>query len=64
VRVGDPYYEQEVFAVSCYLRAGFKNCGLTKGGLVALQLLPEDMPESAHPMDDNRGQLSLFQVSA
>ena len=29
----------------CYLKAGFKNVGFTKGGLVALQLLPEDMPE-------------------
>ena len=28
----------------CYLRAGFKRCGETKGGLVALQLLPVDMP--------------------
>jgi hypothetical protein len=29
----------------CYRRAGFKPCGFTKGGLVALQLLPVDMPE-------------------
>jgi len=29
----------------CYLRAGFRNCGHTKGGLVALQLLAEDMPQ-------------------
>lgn len=29
----------------CYRRAGFKPCGETKGGLVALQLLPEDMPQ-------------------
>ena len=28
----------------CYLRAGFRNVGFTKGGLVALQLLPADMP--------------------
>ena len=28
----------------CFLRAGFKNAGMTKGGLVALQLLPLDMP--------------------
>jgi len=27
----------------CFLRAGFKNVGFTKGGLVALQLLPADM---------------------
>lgn len=30
----------------CYLKAGFKNVGFTKGGLVALQLLPVDMPEA------------------
>lgn len=28
----------------CFLRAGFKVVGTTKGGLVALQLLPGDMP--------------------
>ena len=31
----------------CYLRAGFRNVGHTKGGLVALQLLPEAMPPPA-----------------
>lgn len=31
----------------CYLRAGFKRVGETKGGLVALQLLPEAMPAAA-----------------
>jgi hypothetical protein len=34
----------------CYLRAGFRNVGHTKGGLVALQLLPDDMPAPAFPM--------------
>lgn len=29
----------------CYLRAGFHHIGETKGGLVALQLLPDEMPE-------------------
>lgn len=28
----------------CYIKAGFAPCGRTKGGLVALQLLPENMP--------------------
>ena len=28
----------------CYLKAGFQYAGQTKGGLVALQLLPRDMP--------------------
>lgn len=33
----------------CYLKAGFKNVGHTKGGLVALQLLPGEMPDAAPP---------------
>ena len=32
----------------CYRKAGFIPAGFTKGGLVALQLLPADMP-AAHP---------------
>lgn len=31
----------------CYVRAGFQHVGQTKGGLVALQLLPEAMPAAA-----------------
>lgn len=30
----------------CYRKSGFKECGFTKGGLVALQLLPSDMPSA------------------
>jgi hypothetical protein len=30
----------------CYRRAGWKVCGETKGGLVALRLTPEGMPEA------------------
>lgn len=33
----------------CFRRAGFRPCGETKGGLVALQLLPGDMPAAAAP---------------
>ena len=44
----------------CYLRAGFKTGGMTKGGLIALQLLPEDMPKPERPRDDLRGQALLF----
>jgi hypothetical protein len=33
----------------CYLRAGFRNAGHTKGGLVALQLLPPDFPSAVYP---------------
>lgn len=29
----------------CYLKAGFRRVGETKGGLIALQILPCDMPE-------------------
>ena len=31
----------------CYRKAGFEPCGHTKGGLLALQLRPEQMPEAA-----------------
>jgi hypothetical protein len=31
----------------CYLRAGFKRAGSTKGGLLAFQMLPDD---EAHPL--------------
>lgn len=34
----------------CYLMAGFKRVGKTKGGLVALQLLPDEMPEPFHAL--------------
>jgi len=33
----------------CFRKAGFKPCGMTKGGLVALQLLPASMPEPVRP---------------
>lgn len=38
----------------CYLKAGFKVVGKTQGGLVALQLLPHEMPDpvSAEPQQD------------
>ena len=29
----------------CYLRAGFRHIGFTKGGLYALQMLPSEMPK-------------------
>lgn len=37
----------------CYLRAGFSRCGETKGGLIALQMLPAEMPEPRQPMEQN-----------
>lgn len=33
----------------CYRKAGFSHVGYTKGGLVALQLLPDAMPDPAIP---------------
>lgn len=41
----------------CYRKAGWKPCGYTKGGLLALQLLPKDMPQAIKPLDK---QLWLF----
>ena len=35
----------------CYLRAGFRNVGHTAGGLVALQLVPADMPDAEEPIN-------------
>ena len=34
----------------CFLKAGFRHCGETKGGLLAFQMLPNEMPkpEGAH----------------
>lgn len=34
----------------CFRRAGFEPCGETKGGLVALLLSPENMPEASEPV--------------
>jgi hypothetical protein len=39
------------------LRAGFKRCGKTKGGLLALQMAPESMPSPVAPMGST---LDLF----
>ena len=40
----------------CYRKAGFRHVGETKGGLVALQLLPADMPDPVCPI----GELELI----
>ena len=34
----------------CYLRAGFKRVGETKGGLLAFQMLPSEMPAADMPI--------------
>lgn len=40
----------------CFLKAGFEKVGYTKGGLLALQLLPEAMPPPEPPIGS---QISL-----
>jgi len=42
----------------CYIRAGFKHIGETKGGLLTFQLLPEEMPEACPPINS---QMGLFE---
>lgn len=39
----------------CYLKAGFRHVGFTKGGLWAWQLLPDEMPAPLSPL----GELEL-----
>lgn len=36
----------------CYLSAGFKRVGETKGGLLAFRMTPEDMPEPQAPYSE------------
>ena len=43
----------------CYQKAGFEKVGFTNGGLVVLQILPENMPE---PMPPLNAQLRLGMV--
>lgn len=40
---------REIFG-QVFRQAGFQECGWTKGGLLALQLLPQDMPEPSLPI--------------
>jgi len=41
----------------CYIRAGFNVCGETKGGLLALQLIPDAMPEPLQAQQFRAGPL-------
>jgi hypothetical protein len=47
-----------------YRKAGFRDCGETKGGLIALQMLPEEMPEPRRARQRPDSQLPLFSVLA
>ena len=42
----------------CYLAAGFEEDGETEGGLLAVRLKPENMPEAAKPWESE-----LFQYA-
>lgn len=44
----------------CYLRAGFERVGETAGGLIALQLLPDAMPEPLEPVGAQLSWLGLI----
>ena len=43
----------------CYRKAGWRPCGETKGGLTALQILPDAMPPPAMPINATYTLLSL-----
>jgi len=43
-----------------FQKAGFRYCGWTKGGLFALRLAPEDMPEPMAPRQHSDNQMLLF----
>lgn len=43
-----------------YMQAGFRPVGDTKGGLLALQLLPEHMPQPLEPLPMSMAGLPLF----
>lgn len=45
----------------CYLKAGFKVIGETKGGLLALQMVPADMPTPESPLGTSA---DLFELGA
>lgn len=36
----------------CFLRAGFRRCGMTKGGLHVVQMLPDEMPKAVPYRED------------
>lgn len=47
----------------CYLRAGFRKVGHTKAGLIALQLLPHEMPEPERPKCANLETLVRIRIA-
>lgn len=47
----------------CYLKAGFKHVGFTKGGLWAWQMLPDQMPVAQAPRN-SKARFDFAQVEA
>jgi hypothetical protein len=47
----------------CYKRAGFHLVGETKGGLLAWQLLPDEMPEPEPAIGEQSGFLMACTVT-
>lgn len=46
-----------------YAKAGFRVCGETKGGLLAMQIVPDDMPEPEPPLPRSMRGSPLFDWS-
>lgn len=44
----------------CYIKAGFKYVGKTKGGLLAFQMEPQDMPPAERPLSAFAPQCELW----
>lgn len=51
--------KQESEIGRCYIEAGFRHVGFTKGGLWAFQILPEDMPYPLCPVGGEKCFLSV-----
>jgi hypothetical protein len=61
---GCPWRPLRVIPGLIYIRAGFRHVGTTKGGLAALQLVPDAWPEAvpANPARNPDGQFDLFDL--
>jgi hypothetical protein len=47
----------------CFLRAGFRRVGETKGGLLAFQLMPAEMPEASAPLGGSQSLFAMGEAS-
>lgn len=48
----------------CFLRAGFRPCGETKGSLLAFQMVPSDMPEPVEALGTQGDLLATLEQAA